>query len=369
MKNEECGWSDPPQVWLLTGHKAGDNTQVLALAEALGWPFEIKRLVYKKSELITNLLLGCTLAGIIKRRSSPLTPPWPDLIITAGRRNEPVARWIQQQADNKPRLVHIGRPWARLEHFDLIVTTPQYQLPGRANILHTTMPLHRVTEGRLAEAAAEWSPRLAHLPRPHIAVLVGGHSGPVTFDPEKAARLGHQVSAMASAAGGSLLVSTSARTPKSSVDALERSLTVPRHFFRWVPNSRDNPYFGYLALADSFIVTSESISMLTEACFTRRPVHIFDMSDAPRLTPPLSMLDRRYLRWLWPRFRFKALIHTLAMRLGPRRMMRDVGLMHELLIQSGRAVWLGQHFSSRPLSPPLEDVEQAVARVRALFLS
>ena len=35
-----------PRVWALLGDKAGDNAQVLALARALGWPFEAKRLAY-----------------------------------------------------------------------------------------------------------------------------------------------------------------------------------------------------------------------------------------------------------------------------------------------------------------------------------
>ena len=105
----------PPRVWVMMGHKAGDNSQILALAEALGWPFEIKRLTYRPTELLTNLLAPLTLLGIVRRRSSPLAPPWPDLIISAGRRNEPPCRWIQARAGKRVRLVHCGRPWAALE--------------------------------------------------------------------------------------------------------------------------------------------------------------------------------------------------------------------------------------------------------------
>jgi len=132
-----------PNVWLLMGHKAGDNNQVLALAEALGWPYEVKRFVYKKTELLSNLLLGPTLAGIRKSASTRMMPPWPDLLITAGRRNEPIARWIQKQSNHSTRIVHIGRPWAQPACFDLIVTTPQYQIPSAPNILCNTLPRRR----------------------------------------------------------------------------------------------------------------------------------------------------------------------------------------------------------------------------------
>ena len=155
-----------PRVWLMMGQKAGDNSQVLALAEAVGWPFEIKRFTYKPYELVTNVTIGVTLAGIDQEHSSVLEAPWPDLILSAGRRNEPACRWVKEQAakqGKRVRIVHVGRPWARIEHFDLIVTTPQYRLPVRPNVLHNKTPLHRITKERLDREAALWAPRLEHL--------------------------------------------------------------------------------------------------------------------------------------------------------------------------------------------------------------
>src|SRR5215470_16228684 len=114
-----------PLIWVLTGYKAGDNAQVLALAEALGWPLAVKSFRYRRTELLTNLMLGPTLAGTVPTGSSVLAPPWPDLVITAGRRNEPVARWIEAASGGTTRLVHLGRPWADPRHFDLVIATPQ----------------------------------------------------------------------------------------------------------------------------------------------------------------------------------------------------------------------------------------------------
>ncbi len=345
----------PPRIWLLLGYKAGDNAQIQALAAALGWPFDSKHIVYRRTELLTNVLLGPTLAGIIESRSSPLAPPWPDVVISAGRRNEPVARWIRRQAGGRVRLVHMGRPWARLEQFDLIVTTPQYELPERPNVLHNPLTLQRVTTGRLAEAAALWAPRLTALPRPYIAVLVGGNSGPYTFDRAAARRLGRAANALAAELEGSLLVTGSARTPGASFEALAATLQGPTYVYRWTPDSAGNPYYGLLALADTLIVTSDSIAMLTEACATRKPVYIFDMGAAPG--------DRPWTLAHWAAFGYRQLL-----RFGPTRLGRDVGLVHRALIDAGRAVWLGQPFPPGPPPPPPADVQRAVARVRALSL-
>jgi hypothetical protein len=150
-----AGAADPaPRVWLVTGYRAGERSQILALAEALGWPFELKSLNYRKTEFRTSLLRGSDLRGIRLHDSSPLEGPWPDLVISAGMRNEPVGRWIRAQSGGHTRLVHIGRPWADPGRFDLVITTPQYRLPERDNVLQNAMPLHRVTTERLADAAA-----------------------------------------------------------------------------------------------------------------------------------------------------------------------------------------------------------------------
>jgi len=366
--------ANPPRVWLMMGHRAGDNSQVQALAEATGWPFEVKRFVYKRTELLSNLLLGPTLAGVVREQSSELTPPWPDLIITAGRRNEPICRWIQTQAapEKHVRIVHCGRSWAKIERFDLIVTTPQYRLPKRPNVLHNQTPLHRVTEERLQAEAEAWAPRLDGLPRPYVAVVIGGNSGPFTFDHPAAERLAHQASALANRLGGSLLVTTSARTPQDKIDTFERALEAPAHLFRWSKTAEENPYFGFLALADEIVVTGDSMSMLTEACATRKPVHIFDLGVGRHAMNPERAAAAEEAaagsgrRWGFERGHIRGWIYRLTMRIGPNRMTRDIRIVHRLLVENKMAVWLGDPFPAET-PPGVASVHRAVSRVHALF--
>lgn len=326
---------------------------MLALAEALGWPFETRSLAFRPSELLTNRLLGVTLLGVDTRRSDRLEPPWPELVVTAGRRNEPVARWLQRAAGGagRCRLVHVGRPWAPIEAFDLIVTTPQYALPRHPRILHTEAPMHRVSTAALAAAVERWRPELAALPSPRVAVMLGGHVGPWTFTPDKGRALGREADAMARGLGGALLVSTSARTPAAVVDAFAGELRVPHRLYRWRPGDPDNPYLGFLALADWIVVTSDSMSMLTEATATAKPVHIFDLADPPGRAP---LTVRR------------AVFH-LGRLLGPGRLARDVSAIHRLHLATGRAVPLGQPWPKGRVASPPADTAIASARVRAMF--
>lgn len=358
-----------PQVWVLTGYRAGESSQVLALAEALGWPFEVKQLVYRKGGFLPGLLRRTGIESLDPARSNPLQPPWPNLVLSAGMRNEPVARWIRQQAGGATKLVHVGRTWAGLDHFDLIVTTPQYRVPRRHNVQHNSTTLSRVTERRLSDSAARWSSRLEHLPRPYTAVIVGGDSGPFTLGPKAAARLGAQANAMARESGGSLLVTTSARTGPAAVKALASALDCPNHFFRWSPDESDNPYYAYLGLADAIIVTGDSIAMLSEACATRKPVYIFDLGSGAFAMRSPDEVDRSQRGWRLlgeNDFRLSSLLYRLMMAVGPRRASRDIRLAHRRLIEAGRAVWLGDQFpANRP--QPLRDSAITVSRIRRLF--
>jgi mitochondrial fission protein ELM1 len=348
------GGDAPPRVWAVTGYRAGERAQILALAEALGWPFEVKELDYRASAARISLFRRSHLRGFRMDRSSRLEPPWPDLVITAGMRNEPACRWIRDQSGGRTRLVHIGRPWGRLKQFDLVITTPQYRLPERSNVLHNLLPLHRVTAARLRAEARRWEARFAALPQPRIAVIVGGDSGPTTFGRKAAARLARQASDLARDRGGSLLVTTSARTAPAAAEALVAGIDVPAHVYRWRRDDDDNPYFGYLALADAIIATADSISMLTEACATGKPVYMFD----PDRTAALDGEGAD--------FRLSGLLYRWMMRWGPKRLSRDIGLVHRRLLEEGHAVWLGDASPERA-PPSLRDLERALARVRALF--
>lgn len=350
------------RVWLLCGHKAGDNAQLSALARALGWPYEVKRLAYRPHELIVGRF-GATLAGIDLKRSDPLEPPWPDLILTAGRRNEAAALWIRGQARQAVRIVHVGRPWAPLRHFDLVVTTPQYQLPPRANVLVNTLPLHDLRREDLAADAARWRARI-QIRAPFVTVLLGGDSGPYLLDRAAARRLARQVSKLAGFRGASLLVTSSARTPRDALEAFDAELTVAAQIHRYRPGDADNPYRAFLGLAEEIVVSGDSISMLTEACATAKPVYIFPFGGGRWAMRPDRPLPPELPPW--HRRRLRAWRSAVALALAPRRMRRDIRRIHRALIESGHVVWLGESFAGSP--PPLPDELGCTAgRVRELL--
>jgi mitochondrial fission protein ELM1 len=343
-----------PVIWLIDAYRAGEQSQVRALVDTLGWPCETKRLVYRKHVVLQHVLGLASLRGITTESRAMLEPPWPDLVISSGVRNEPVCRWIRARSGGRTRYVHVGRPWGPLGGFDLVITTPQYRVPDRTNVLNNTLTLHSVTPQRLDAARQQWAAAFAHLPRPRIAVIAGGDSGPFTLGPLAASRLARQASSIARQGGGSLLVSTSSRTSDQAIDALQAGIDVPNFFYRWQPSDPANPYLGILAVADRLVVTGDSIAMLSEACATGRLVQMFDLGgmrgaggDEVDFRPGAT-LYAALMRWLW------------------NRLSRDITLVHQQLRASGRAFWLDEE-SGASVMPAESDMQRAVAAVEGLF--
>jgi mitochondrial fission protein ELM1 len=367
---------DMPRVWVLDAYRSGEKTQVRALAQALGWPFDIKSLRYRKTEIRTTLFRGRDLCGVDLPSSDTLTAPWPDLVISMGMRNEPVARWIKDQSGGRTKLVFLGRLWADPAHFDLVITTPQYRVPDRPNVLRNALPLHPLTPERLDVARAHWAPKLAHLPRPYLSLNIGGPSGPYAFGARASARLLRDTLALARARGGSLLVSSSARTPPEAIAAFAAQADVPMQLYRFRPNDPENPYLGFLAVADEIIVTADSISMLSEAYATGKPVHMFDLGAGTlsmRHDALVAIGERAQARTLArqdddrPDLSLGALAYRALMRWGWKHLSRDISQMHLRLARSGRMTWLGE--PSRPVTdtPPPSDMARAVVRINALL--
>ncbi len=340
-----------PCLWALASYRAGENGQIRGLVEALGWPYRWIELSYRRRGAIQQLMRGVGLQGVDTRRSNGLEAPWPDILVSAGLRNEPVARWVKQASGGSTRLVFLGRTWAGLQHFDLVITTPQYQLPDADNVLHNPTTLHGVTPPLLAEHGETLRGELARYPEPRIGVLLGGDSGPFPFRRRAAAILGSMLDRKAQGSAGSLLVTTSARTHMDAVRALEDTLSAPTFVYRWASDATDNPYFGLLALADELVVTGDSIAMLSEAVATGKPVHIFDLD--------LERYDQA------PDLTLKSALYRALMRAGPQRLSRDISIVHERLVGQGRAVWLGERWKGASAAPE-DAMLRAVERVKQL---
>lgn len=284
--------------WVVSDGSAGMENQCIGLAEALGLTPVVKRVALRTPwrQLTPYWRIGNRFAAGPK--GDPIAPPWPDLVIGTGRQSTAVTLGVKRLTRGRAFTVQVQDPRVSPRLFDLVIVPRHDRLRGD-NVLVTRGALHRVTPAILADAAARFAPRLAPLPHPRVAVLIGGDNGVYRLTPGIVGAVADRLAALTRSHGAGLMVTPSRRTGADNTAILRDRLSGLPGVELW-DGSGENPYFAYLGLADAVVVTCDSVSMISEACSTGKPVHVIEMEGgSPKFR---AFLDGLYKDGLARRF-------------------------------------------------------------------
>lgn len=282
----------------MTDGAAGNERQAHALAQAM--QIEAKPLLaglrgpwaWFAPRLTAGLRIGVDADA--RRR---LRAPWPALIIGCGRDGALIARWLRRASGGKTFAVQILDPRIDPKHFDLVVAPRHDALEG-ANVIQTIGALNPVDDDWLAKGLVRF-PTLAQLPQPRIAVLIGGPRRGLEMSQAWFESFLARINALVAHGGGSMLVSTSRRTPAAWRRVSRERLRADCVHFWNGPEDGDNPYQGYLAAADRIAVTPDSVNMLSEASATGKPAFTL-LPDSARGKLTGLHAELRAQGWLHP---------------------------------------------------------------------
>lgn len=304
----------PTSCWVLSEPYAGLEAQGLGLAEALGLTPQLRNLRPRSPwRWVAAAAWPAPLAAV----ASAVQPPLPSLAISSGGMGAAVSAALRRYG---PAVIQVQHPRMNPRRFDVVVVNRHDELTG-PNVVVTRTALHRVTAARLAAAADRWHDVFAALPRPLVSVLLGGSNGRFRLDRTVAAALARDLAAMVRRDGVGLAVTPSRRTPPVVVAVLRDALS-PLNAWIW-DGAGANPYLGMLALADAIVVTTDSVSMISEAVATSAPV----------MLAPLPGRSRRN------------------------------ALFTDSLLRDGRVRLFSARFATWP-STPLNDTPEAAAEIR-----
>ena len=256
------------------------ENQALGLAEALQRlsPSEITVVRVKWRRVFDKLPSALKASWMLDPGSDDPFPkpgePWPDVWIATGRATLPLSLMAKRRSGGKTFVVQTQDPRWRTRDYDLVVAPRHDGIEG-PNVLSITGSPHRISTERLAEGATAFAGRLEPLPRPRVAVLIGGKSRAHDLPEAHAAELADRIAAAVTAAGGSLMLTFSRRTPEAAKAAMTARLAhLPGLIW---DGAGANPYFAFLRFADHILVTEDSANMAAEAASTGKPVHILPM--------------------------------------------------------------------------------------------
>ncbi len=256
--------------WILTDGTAGMRVQCLGLAKAAGLAPLTKQIHPRL--LLRALPSAGRLPGIgATAGGDAIEPPWPDVVISCGRRTAGAALAVRRLAGGRPFLAHIQDPRIDPSAFDMLII-PKHDPSRGPNVVTTVGALNAHDAETMAAAGEAWGAEIASLPRPWIAVNVGGANRRYHFTADRVAVFVDQLRTLSATTGGALLVVTSRRTDDATRQALTDGLAGLSSRI-WTGDGA-NPYLGFLHLADAIVVTSDSVNMVSEACATGKPVHV-----------------------------------------------------------------------------------------------
>jgi mitochondrial fission protein ELM1 len=263
----------PPIVWVLHDGKPGMASQALGLAEATGFGFLEKRLSIRRPWAWLPPQLWLAPLNAAQESGVALAPPWPDLVIGCGRNTARPALAIRRASGGRTLAVQIQDPRVGRSEFDMLFVPEHDRLRG-PRIVVTGGALHRVTAQLLAAERRRF-PALEALPRPVLGVLIGGSNRTYRLDLSRLGEIAEMIAALVRRNGGSAVVTPSRRTGALGLSLLrERLRELPGAIWDGIG---DNPYYAYLAIADALLVTADSVSMVSEAAATGKPVHIIGL--------------------------------------------------------------------------------------------
>ena len=290
-------WCGAP-VLVLGNGAAGAEKQALALADALGLEHTLVRWLPSqpamrlplRAQLTAQAVLGPSSIGVEIGEQERRTG-FPLLAISCGRASVPASVALRRASVGQTVTVHIQKPLCSTAEFDMVIA-PRHDYTSLssvpANVVLTDGALSGVTASALDQARQQWEEGALALPQPRIALLIGGAMvrrwwhrplAPMVDARAVSELLRSACNLLSSSGSGSLLVTTSRRTPAAVVEVIrtevERARSLGLGIWLWSgPQDGPNPYLGMLAWSDVVVVTPDSISMASEVAGARLPLYI-----------------------------------------------------------------------------------------------
>ena len=262
------------KAWLITDDKIGMQVQVKGVADALGLDWEAKQV---DPAGIWKMLAPFGPPDPKHRFGKPdglLAPPWPEVAIATGRLSIPYIRALRRKAGLATFTVVLQDPKTGPKTADLI-WVPEHDRRRGPNVMTTLTAAHSFSPARIRQLQATEPDWLASLVKPRVAVILGGPNQVYKFTDADDAKFAASLASIARL-GASFMITPSRRTHAGLRDAVLKA-TDGRPRYVW-DGSGENPYPAFLAHADYFVVTGDSVNMSGEPLVTGKPVWIFEPS-------------------------------------------------------------------------------------------
>lgn len=258
------------RAWIFTTGAAGMDAQTRGVADALGLSYEMKPIAPRGLFRLMAPWGPVAPSERFGKTESAFAPPWPDVAIALGRSAVPYLKALRRRSRSTFTLQMLDTR-AGLDVADAI-WVPQHDRLRGPNVITTLTAPHSYSPAQIADLRATIPDAIGALSAPRVGVILGGKNAVYDFRAEDDARFAGALQSLG-AIGASFMITPSRRTHARLLQVTdEATQAFPR--ILW-DGSGANPYPDFLAHADAFVVTADSVNMTGEAAATGKPVLVF----------------------------------------------------------------------------------------------
>ena len=285
MKSEISKDADHPPIfadartaWVLTDGTKGMEVQSMGLARRMG--LETTRIELTPPALIRHFPRYAGVMPLPKEIRLAAASGWPDVIITTGRRMAGLSILARRKSRGRSRTIHIQDAKLPPGLFDRVIVPSHDRLRG-GNVLVSTGSLNAIDEAAISDAARSIPEPVRRMKKPLIAFLVGGSNRRYRVEMQDYQALGEYAAGLGHATESGLAFIPSRRSLGDAARGIRKGIDNAwgdPDYWIW-DGAGANPYPGILEWADLIVVTSDSVNMTCEACFTGKAVYSYDFRE------------------------------------------------------------------------------------------
>ena len=194
-----------------------------------------------------------------------------NIIISCGRKSVIPSILLKQKFRNKVMNIHIQDPKVSLTNFDFIVAPEHDNLNGK-NILTSKGAIHYLREFELEENKNYLKSKVNK--KKLVTLIFGGPNKYYNYDSKIINEIFLKITNNFIDSGYQLIFIPSMRTPQKIIDKAKRYFDKNQIV---ITNVDKKAYLCSLKIADHIIVTCDSISMISEAAMTGKPIYVAQM--------------------------------------------------------------------------------------------
>ena len=194
----------------------------------------------------------------------------PDIIISCGRKSV-IPSILLKRKNSNIFTIHIQNPKVNSKNFDVVIA-PRHDSYYGSNVYSSEGAIHYITYEEIQAAKNYLSSKIKS--NKIVSIILGGPNKYYSFSKEQLMEIFQSIRSTFIMNGYETIIVPSMRTPKTIIELAKKEMGKFGHV---VDRVDKQAYLSSYALAKYVVVTCDSISMISEAAASGKPIYVAHM--------------------------------------------------------------------------------------------